>query len=220
MAELTRYSVRLVARRWLSAGFYEIRLERPDGFDFQAGQSLCLDVDGRERHYTPVTSPSAPQIELCIRRVGEGGVSAALAGLPVGTPLSLTGPHGYFVFRPSDRPAVFVATGAGVAPFVAMVRSGVRGVTLLHGVRSPADLVYADLLRERADSYVPCLPEASGPGTVANAFFGRVTDYLEGRLTPGVYDVYLCGRGEMIRDAIHILDQRCPGSHVYSEAFF
>ena len=220
MADLTRHPVRLVARRWLSAGFYEIRLERPDGFDFQAGQSIRLDVDGRERHYTPVTSPTAPQIALCIRRVGEGGVSAALAGMPVGSTPWMTGPYGYFVFRPSDRPAVFVATGAGVAPFVAMARSGVKGVTLLHGVRSPVDLVYADLLRERVDRYVPCLSEAAGPGTVADAFFGRVTDYLTDRLTPNIYDIYLCGRGEMIRDAIHILDQRCPGSYVYSEAFF
>ncbi len=31
---------------------------------------------------------------------------------------------------------------------------------------------------------------------------------------------YLCGRSEMIRDAIRIIERRFSGSHVYTEIFF
>jgi ferredoxin-NADP reductase len=48
----------------------------------------------------------------------------------------------------------------------------------------------------------------------------RVTDFLEQKLSPGSYDFYLCGRGEMVRDATHIIDRRFPGARVFSELFF
>lgn len=49
---------------------------------------------------------------------------------------------------------------------------------------------------------------------------GTVTDYLARRLPRDRYDFYLCGRSEMIRDAILVIDDRFPGSLVYTETFY
>jgi len=57
-----------------------------------------------------------------------------------------------------------------------------------------------------------------GEGAVGG-FAGRVTGYLGGHLPSGAYDFYLCGKGEMIRDVIHLVDQKFPDSLVYTEPF-
>ena len=108
--------------------------------------------------------------------------------------------------------------GTGIAPFVSMCRSGNCGATILHGVRTDRECYYADLLREKAASYVPCLSAAKREGE--NFFPGRVTRFLRNRLPAGVYDFYLCGRREMIAEAIGIIDERFDGSRIYTEIFY
>ena len=51
-------------------------------------------------------------------------------------------------------------------------------------------------------------------------FQGRVTDYLQTHLAPGLYDFYLCGRREMIRDVTLLVDEKFSGSYIYSEIFY
>jgi len=156
-----------------------------------------------------------------IRHVPGGALTPFLASLEPGAEIAFSGPRGHFAFRPSDRPAVFVATGTGIAPFAAMARSGVRGFLLLHGVRAPEDLAYEDLFRPTAGEVVHCLTgQGSGQTAHPEAFSGRVTAYLETNLPRRDYDFYLCGREEMIRDVTLLVDEAFPGSRVYAEIFF
>lgn len=120
-----------------------------------------------------------------------------------------------------------MATGTGIAPFVSYARAGVAGYVLLHGVRTAGELYYRDILASAASLYVPCISgarrgrfEAGAPGPASHAYSGRVTGYVADLLEPGVYDFYLCGRSDMIVDAVKIIDERFPGSFVYTEPFF
>jgi ferredoxin-NADP reductase len=215
------YRSRLQETRWLSAHTFELRLARPEGFAFRAGQHIRLQAKGLERDYSLTSGPEDTPLALLIRHVPEGALSPFLASLEPGAEIAFSGPRGHFVFRPSDRPAVFVATGTGIAPFSAMVRSGVRDFLLLHGVRAVEDLCYEDLFRTAAGEVVPCLTgQGSGKSPRPGAFPGRVTAYLEGKLAPGAYDFYLCGREEMIRDVTLLVDESFAGSRVYAEIFF
>jgi len=212
------YSTELIERRWLSNKSFEITLEKPNGFEYLAGQWIRLIQNAVERDYTLVTAPTDPKLALCIRNIEDGILVSALSHAPVGTRFNFNGPQGYFTFKPSNRPAVFVATGTGVAPFVSMARSGVTGFTLLHGVRTAAENYYASVLKSTAKHYIPCLSESyKSP----EAFFqGRVTDYLYENLAPGRYDFYLCGRREMIRDVTICVDEKFPDSLVFTEIFY
>jgi NAD(P)H-flavin reductase len=113
---------------------------------------------------------------------------------------------------------VFVATGTGIAPFCSMAASGVSGFIMLHGAETPDDLYYQYVIASCARQYVPCL--SGRPRDRTGVFSGRVTDYMAMHVTPGAYDFYLCGRQEMIRDATLIVDERFPGSLIYSETFY
>jgi benzoate/toluate 1,2-dioxygenase reductase component len=212
------FTTRIVERRWLSSKAFALTLFKPPQFTFLPGQRICLALGGAERDYSLVSAPGASDLSLCIRHVAEGLISPQLARCPEGQALTFSGPHGYFTFKPSRRPAVFVATGTGIAPFCSISASGVSGFVLLHGVETAADLYYQDLLQASARRYVPCL--SGVPPSQQGCFAGRVTDYIERHLPPGEYDFYLCGRQEMTRDVTFIADERFPGSRVYTEIFF
>ena len=212
------FTARILSRRWLSPTTFELTLERPAGFDFQPGQRVRLWSGSNEREYSIAAAPGDPDVVLCIRRVGSGGGSAWLSTAGIGTELRGSGPHGYFTFKPSPRPAIFVATGTGVAPFVSMARAGTKGFTLLHGVKRAEDLFYRDLLSASAHRYMACLSEEASADPAV--FAGRVTRHLKRQVPPGACDFYLCGRSEMIRDVTWLVDDRFPGSRVYSEIFF
>ncbi|MGD2037260.1 MAG: FAD-binding oxidoreductase [Desulfobacterales bacterium] len=212
------YNVKLLKRKWLSKKTFEIILGLPPAFVFKPGQRISLILEGQERDYSIVSAPKESELTLCIRKVTGGKLSALLSSADIGSSLSVKGPHGYFTYKPSPRPAFFVATGTGIAPFCSMARSGISGFTLLHGVGLPEDLYYASHFRQSAREYIPCLTDAKK--MPANAFRGRVTEYLEQHLTAGAYDFYLCGRSEMIRDVTLLIDERFPQSLVYTERFY
>lgn len=217
-SEAGTWSCRLVERRRLTAGTFELRLTRPPGFAFQAGQRIALRTEATERDYTLVGAPADEDLAVLVRLIPAGRLTPFLDQAPIGSELLCSGPSGYFCFRPDPRPAVMVASGTGIAPFTAMVRAGVRPFMLLHGVRTAAELYYREELQTAAVRYIPCLSTKSLlPG---RAFGGYVTDYLQTRLDPQSCDFYLSGRMEMIRDAMQIIDARFPAARVYSEAFF
>jgi NAD(P)H-flavin reductase len=217
-AEINTHPTELIGRRRLSEKTFEIQFRKPSSYSIQAGQRIRLCHQSIEREYTPVSAPDDPEITLCIRKVDTGNFTPILSTIPIGTRFDISDPGGYFTFKPSARPPVFVATGTGIAPFYSMARSGITGFTLLHGVDRSEELYYRSKLKSVADLYVPCISKAHQTPSVF--FRGRVTDYLQQHLPPAAYDFYLCGRREMIRDVTWLVDDRFPGSLIYSEQFY
>ena len=213
------HNCELLQRNRLSADTFELALSRPRHFTFQPGQRIRLLDRSQERDYSLANAPEDKALLLCIRRVRGGEFSTRLNETAIGSHLEFTGPHGHFLFRSSERTAVFVATGTGAAPFASMARAGVRGFTLLHGVRSVDELLYADLFQNTAEAYVPCISGEISQ-TARMMYHGRVTSYVIKELPSGAYDFYLCGRSEMVRDVTWLIDERFPDSRVYSEIFF
>ena len=212
------YWISLQQRLWLTNRTFELELARPDGFDFIPGQRIHLQIGATGRDYSLVSSPGDDVLRLCIRHIPDGALTPKLLNIPMGKKLQISGPNGYFVFRKSDRPPIFVATGTGIAPFVSMALSGRRGFTLLHGIRSSDERYYADIFQRTADLYMPCITgsEQGSP----DSYTGRITQYMAEELPDGEYDFYLCGRTEMIRDATRIVDRRFPQSKIFVELFF
>lgn len=215
-----RFSAVLVAKERLAPGILEVRLTRPAGFDFLPGQFMRILMDGYQRSYTMVSTPDADTIDFCIALVDQGRFSEHIRRAAVGETFRLSGPHGHFVYQGGLNPEIYVATGTGVAPFVAFCRSGVRRGTLIHGVPGPDGLIYRTLLQSHLPRYVPCLSRlpihARDPG---KGFAGRVTRYLEEVLAPGTYDFYLCGWQAMISDAVAIIDNRFDRSRLFIETY-
>jgi benzoate/toluate 1,2-dioxygenase reductase component len=212
---------KLIRRNWLSKKAFEIELVRPSDFEFIPGQNIRFVHGDIERYYSIISAPHDPTIELCIRFLQEGIFSPVLADAEPGFEFQFTGPHGYFIFKSSKRPPVFVATGVGIAPFVSMARSGITNFTLLHGVSCTEDLYYESFFRKTASRFIPCISDSIPKDSdLPDIFYGRVTDFIRNELPRTEYDFYLCGRGEMVRDVTLLADELFPGSFVYNEVFF
>jgi hypothetical protein len=147
------HTLTVKALRWLSEKTFEIRFERPDRFAYLPGQKIGFVDGSRRRDYTLLGPAEADELALCVRLVVGGRFSPKLARADRGERFQVTAPFGYFTFKASARPAVFVAAGTGIAPFVAYARAGVRGFDLLHGVRSPMELYYRETLSAAARRY-------------------------------------------------------------------
>jgi NAD(P)H-flavin reductase len=99
---------------------------RPEaGLDFVPGQYVRISYDEEEpRVYSIASSPTAEELELCIRRVPGGELTPDLCSrAEAGDDLFVRGPFGdeFTLQAPADRDLVFVATGTGVAPFKSML---------------------------------------------------------------------------------------------------
>lgn len=214
------FSAVLVDRRWLAPGVLEFRLRRPDGFTFFPGQFLRFTVDGVQRDYTMVSRPEAQTIDFCIAVADGGRFSTAIRQARIGSRFQASGPLGHFIYQGAANPAVFVATGTGIAPFVAFCRSGVERALLLHGVHHADGLIYRNVLAPAVQGYFACIGRpATIPEDGIEVYAGRVTDYLKSELAPGTYDFYLCGRRDMIKDATAVIDGRFGDSRLFIENY-
>jgi benzoate/toluate 1,2-dioxygenase reductase component len=80
-----------------------------------------------------------------------GPVFSPTGRRPAGRAFRGDRPLRLFYFQATRRiRSVWVATGTGIAPFVAFVRAGVRGFDLLHGCGPVAELYYRDELSRAA----------------------------------------------------------------------
>ena len=214
------FRVHVLDRVWLNGENFELTCTRPENFSFLAGQHVSLGHGNLERDYTIVSATDAEELRFLIRRMPGEGMSDRLAEILPGASLSLGRATGYLTFRPAGRATIFVATGVGVAPFVAMAASGVRGFTLIQGARTASGLLYRSQLESAAATWVGCVSGEDVESAPATAIVhGRVTDYIDAHLPPGTYDFYLCGSRPMIHDVTHLIDQRFPEARVYSEAY-
>jgi ferredoxin-NADP reductase len=215
------YTVTLARRRRLTENTFELHFSRPPAFEFKPGQKITLAKASIQRDYTLIGTNEDRALSICVRHVSKGQLTPILNRAAVGDRFQITAPFGFFLYQTTGRRAVFVATGTGIAPFVAFVRNGVRDFLLLHGVRSAEQLYYREILSASAQNYLPCI-SGTTPSCAQSlpACAGRVTDYLENGLAHGVYDFYLCGRGDMIRDATRIIDTQFPDSRIFAETFF
>jgi ferredoxin-NADP reductase len=136
-----------------------LRLEVDDRVDHLPGQHYAIRLtapDGyvAQRSYSIASPPSDPLVEFFVERLDDGEVSTYLADVVVpGDRLEVQGPiGGWFVWQ-ADSPAVGVAGGSGVVPFVAMLRHATdldrrALLRLAVSARTLADLPYRDELRD------------------------------------------------------------------------
>ena len=119
----------------------------------------------------------------------------------------------------SDGTPTFVATGTGIAPFLAWLRSvpDAAPPRLFYGVRQLADAVYTDELQNRCVLEL-FVSRESAPPPIRR---GRVTEALaESAVIPNGH-YYLCGLDTMIDEGTRMLEARgVPITSIHRECFF
>jgi CDP-4-dehydro-6-deoxyglucose reductase len=212
---------RLVSSLDLAPDVRHFEFEIADGnaFPFTPGQFVSVkeQVAGKEvtRAYSIASPPNGNRFALCLNRVAEGLVSPRMFALKPGEHVEVNEPLGYFTLRQSEKPAVFIGTGTGIAPFRSILLNALPQsgpITLLFGARHPHGVLYREEFEELAQRHphFRFIPTITRPDDAWSGGIGRVQAHLDAALahhetTP---DVYICGMKEMVDDVRALLKQK------------
>lgn len=126
--------------------------DRPEGFEFTPGQAVLMRPDregwrDEERPFTMVNAPGSDTLEFVIKAYpGHDGVTVRLAGMDPGDHVLVGDAWG--AIR-DDGPGTFVAGGAGITPFISILKDRARrgaldGCTLVYSNDTEADIILRD----------------------------------------------------------------------------
>lgn len=202
--------------------------------EFEPGQCMELEIPdaGIRRAYSLANTGNwRGELEFLIRLQPEGRFSGFLSEqAAVGQVLNVYGPSGAFGLQAdSFNPAIFIAGGTGLAPFLSMLRRMAewgedRSIHLLFGVNRASELFYVDELG-RLQQQLPGLsvtlcvwqPESDWTG-----FSGTPADALQQFMLeqPDTYDIYLCGPPLLVTAATQVaLAQGIAEQRIFAEKF-
>lgn len=192
-------SCRLLMRERETRDVQRFTFSRPDHFDYTPGQGveLALDKDGWRdewRPFTPTSLTGDAVLQFVIKAYPEhDGVTERLHRLAVGDRVRIKAPFGTIRYR---GPGVFIAAGAGITPFLSIVRDlAARGTadrhTLLFANKTARDVICRNELFE---FFAPrchfVLSDDASPGFLHGHIDRRL---LEATVNDLSQQFYVCG---------------------------
>lgn len=158
---MVKYSVKLLKREEVAEGTISFFFEKPAGFTQKAGQYIDMtlinpsetDAEGNTRAFSLVSAPHEPDLQIATR-MRNTAFKRILKSMPIGEEVSIDGPMGSFVLHnDTAKPAVFLAGGIGITPFVSMIRHAAKEklphkIFLFYSNRRPEDAAFLEELEE------------------------------------------------------------------------
>lgn len=155
------FTAQITGKKEIANGTLALRLSKPDGFKFVAGQAVYVslpglekpDASGQVRTFSIASDPEDSELEIATR-LTDTSFKQYLAAADIGSFIQVEGPYGDLVLHDdANRPAVFLAGGIGITPFRSMVVDAAsRGLPhrlfLFYSNRKPEDAAYLTELRE------------------------------------------------------------------------
>lgn len=182
---------------------YHLVFDKPGGLDYEPGQAaeLSLDENGwrdEDRPFTMTSLPHDKTLDFVIKSYPEhAGVTARIPDMKPGDQVLLDGPFGAII---DHGIGTFIAGGAGVTPFIAILKkqaaAGQHGSHLIFANDTRADIILKGLwesLKGLTTTFV--VKDGDDPaqrtGTVDKALLAEVITDLD-------QPFYICGPGGMV----------------------
>ena len=174
---------------------------------------------GDERHINLNIRLALPPANK--KQIPPGIVSSWLFSLKPGDIVEANGPYGHFFVEPSDREAIFIGGGVGMAPLYAQildlleVQNSRRKISYWYGARSKRELFYDDIfegLQSQHENFswhvALSEPDASDDWEGNHGFIHKVIEqrYLADHPAPEDCDYYLCGPPLMVKAVLATLE--------------
>ena len=145
---------RLLGHETVAEGTMAFHFAKPPGFRHEAGQNALFRIAGVEesRTFSIASAPHEPQLTIATR-MRDSAFKRRLKSAEPGLEVEIDGPAGVMVLHEDvARPAVFLAGGIGITPFVSMARDAAHRrlphlIVLFYANRRPQDGAYLDELR-------------------------------------------------------------------------
>ena len=219
-------------------GLFTLVVRAPEVEYFEPGQFLQLGMqldDGHLHRPYSVASPHGELLDFFIVLVEDGKLTPRLWKMEPGDRLDVsTKAAGSFTLSHSPEASTLwlMATGTGLAPYIAMLRtddpwSKYKNIVVVHGVRYTRDLAYQTELAELSArynqrlQYIPVVSREESPGALP----GRITTCIaNGSLEATASQAFstdccvmLCGNPDMLNETEELLGARGINRHKAKE---
>jgi ferredoxin-NADP reductase len=160
------YDTKIIDRERIGADIMLVRLKKPEGFEFLAGQYCSVTVPdmgfqderGLRRTFSIASSPLEKDL-LFVMKMSNSALKRTIAEMPFGTDVTLEQPLGSLILPKETKvPLVFLAGGVGITPFRSMMRYAVdantgHAITLLYSSQTPEETPFLQELQQMAEDH-------------------------------------------------------------------
>jgi ferredoxin-NADP reductase len=158
------YEAKLIGRERLAGGVAIFRFEKPEAFQFTAGQWCLLtlpamgfeDDRGLKRPLSIASSPLEKEL-IFATKLSDSAFKRTMAEMQPGTAITLGSPMGTLVLpTETATPVVFLAGGVGITLFRSMCRYAADAktghlITLFYSSKTPEETLFLEELMEIPD---------------------------------------------------------------------
>ena len=205
--------VKILAIKDAANNVKSFRIEKPQGYEFVPGQATDVSVNtevlkNELRPFTFTCLPDDPFLEFTIKRYPDHhGVTDAIHRLKEGDQLIIRDVWGAIAYK---GPGYFIAGGAGITPFLAILRwlhrqNKLTGNTLLFSNKTEADIIYKkeleNMLGKQAVFILTQEKKAGYPEGPINK------DFLQKHIPQFNQHFYVCGPDAMVAAITESLSQ-------------
>jgi ferredoxin-NADP reductase len=205
--------VKITAIHQVTHDVKSYRIEKPAGYTFVPGQAteVAINKPGWENERRPFTFTSLnnePSLEFTIKRyTGHNGVTNQLHQLVPGDELILHDVWGAIEYK---GPGYFIAGGAGITPFIAILRqlhrdNQLAGNTLFFSNKTAADVIYEEELTSMLGKNAVYILSREQKEGYENGMINEA--WLRSHVTDLNKHFYVCGPDKMISDINAILEK-------------
>ncbi|MBN2873264.1 MAG: flavodoxin reductase [Halothiobacillaceae bacterium] len=194
------FQTELLLREFVTHDVQRYILAKPEGFSFTPGQAIEMVIDEPEwrdeaRPFTLTNRVGDRVLELMIKSYGEhDGMTQRLGTSQPGQKLRLSEPFDSFTY---DGPGWFIAGGAGITPFLAIIRDladrgQLDGQKLIYSNKTAGDIIQQRELEAAfgENAHFVCTREQSPLCTHS----GHVDDaFLREQIRDLSEEFYVCG---------------------------
>jgi len=205
---MEEHIVKILESGYLTHDVKFFRLERPDGYTFIPGQATDVTVNtpalkDEKRAFTFTNLFSSPYIEFIIKRyTSHKGVTNAIHQLKVHDELILHEVFGEICYKGKG---LFIAGGAGITPFIAILRdlkkkNEIEGNRLIFANKTSKDIILENELKELlGEEFINILSEEK----TKDYQYGFINeDLLRSKIIDYNQRFYLCGPPAMMESVL------------------
>ena len=166
------HTVKILKTEYVTQDVRRFRVEKPEDYKFEPGQATEVTIKGKEEKvgkgpFTFTSLNEEPELEFTIKIYDEG-LTKELSKLETGNELVIHDVWGSITYK---GPGVFLAGGAGVTPFIAILKQlfkvgKIKNNVLIFSNKTEDDIILKDefdqmlgknfinvLTREKSDKY-------------------------------------------------------------------
>ncbi len=207
------HTVRIQQLSMITHDVRKIVVSKPEGYAFEPGQATDVAINkpgwqDEKRPFTFTCLPSADTLEFSVKIYPDhDGVTEQIGKLEEGDELLIGDPWGSIAYK---GPGTFIAGGAGITPFIAILRqlradNQLDGNRLLFGNKLEKDIILREEFEGMRDLDVEfALSAEERPGLLHGRFNEISLRHLIDDVTQ---NFYVCGPPAMVEDVNESLEK-------------